>query len=219
MRSSAAWDRGWEGALRRIERVQRSPSHRRDEPHRAIPRQGCTSAEPASVSPGPERGEVTGRFSVAAQPGYRSRLSSEFAFSRSRQTVLAVVRDDPSFLASLGNGQLGRTFGTLGLLDELLSELAVAKLSSSSGQSLSDVRLVDLVPGRSGRGSWAGGVEPERVRIEVHPSRGLRRRVAELEAKLDGGQRGRRALEQQIAVSHRMQGTGAPKGASDLNPG
>jgi hypothetical protein len=31
-----------------------------DEPHRAIPRHGCVPAEPASVSPGLERGEVTG---------------------------------------------------------------------------------------------------------------------------------------------------------------
>ena len=46
--------------------------------------------------------------------------------------------------------------------------------------------------------------------------RRLRSRVAKLKTKLDGGELRSRPGEQQITVAHRMQGTGAAKGAADL---
>jgi len=65
-----------------------------------------------------------------------------------RQVILTVVVDDVALLTSLANGQLCRAFGALGLLHDLLSQLTVAKLSTTSTESLRDVCGFNFIAGR-----------------------------------------------------------------------
>jgi hypothetical protein len=111
------------------------------------------------------------------------------------------VLDDPPPLAGVSNGQLRGTPGALGALHDWLPPWGLAQRRSGCGQCAGDVGLLNLVPGRLGGGRGADSVEPEGGRLEFEPSRGLRRGIAELEAKRHGGELGRRTFQQQVGVA------------------
>src|SRR5207302_11053983 len=114
---------------------------------------------------------------LPAGRGLRRRDPAANSRKLQRQAVLAVVVHDAALLTSLADGQLCRTFGTLGLLHDLLSQLAIAKLSATSSESLGDVGGLYLVAGRLSYRHRAGAGKPEGLGIEFEQSWGLGRAI------------------------------------------
>ena len=98
--------------------------------------------------------------------------------------------NDALLLASFADGQLRRAFGTLGLLDDLLSQLAIAELTAASAERLSNVAGLYLVAECWGDRHRAVAGKPETLRIKFQQSWWLGRTVAKLKAQLEGGQLG-----------------------------
>src|SRR5205807_2755143 len=128
----------------------------------------------------------------------------------SGQAVLTVALQDQPLLGSLTDGQLRGALGTMGALHDFLAQLVVAQGSGVLGQSFGHIHLFHFAPIGSPRGRRAGGsAEPQGLGIQFQPSRWWRRGVAKLEAQLEGGLLRGRTGDEQVAVTHGMQGTRA----------
>src|SRR5271165_7000532 len=111
---------------------------------------------------------------------------------------MAVNLNNRTLAACFSDRQLGGTFGTLGLLHDLLAELVVASLPSQTRQRLSHVLPVDfLARDRCPGGRRPSGGKAQRLRIKLQQARLRGRGVAKLETQLhSGGEMGRWAREQ-----------------------